>query len=541
MEPDYQSGSTPVGQSKRWRVFLTALIIFSVALVVRYIGLKFGFPLITHPDEGYIMNTVRGMSFNHTLDPGTYIYPAFPSLYSKLLFMNILSFIRFGENYGQAAAHDPFFFYFASRLMTAVQGALLPVVAWFIGRKFKQINFSWIAAVLFIFYPAFVLHSHYVTVDIPLTLFVMLVLLFCLNYLSSKKIFWLVTACLMVSIAAMEKYPGILSFGIIIASIAIQAFSGDKQNGGTKWRFLFKTTTYSLLLCLIAILIIALPLFWDIDTAFTTAWRQIVQEARPDHLGSDGLGWGGNLLYYLKDFYTNSGLIISILVVVGLVAAILMKDPAYLLLLFGGGYWIALSVLSLHHSRWSLPMMTTPLLLAAVAVSYLWQKTRHLKAGRIALIICLAAGFLPFVLKGTVTALMLTWQDTRNEALHYMEENDITVDNTLSEGYTPHNPGNKNDIFAFDISNPGDKEYIVLSSFMGDRYAAEPDRYKAENTFYANIRSQLELVNVFQPDPEPALVIDQVKVIFEYLRRQITDSQSLLVTGPKLEIYKLQE
>lgn len=537
METDDQSGLNPVVKPKHWSIFFVAIIIFFIALIVRYIGLKFGFPLFTHPDEGYLMNAVRDMSFNQTLDPGTYVYPAFPSFYSKFLFLNIFSFLKFGGNYGWFYWRDPFFFYFASRLMTAIQGALLPVVAWFIGRKFKQIDFSWPAAVLFIFYPPFVLHSHYVTVDIPLTLYVMLVLLFCLNYLSSRKTVWLVMACVMVSIAAMEKYPGILSFGIVLVSIGVQALCSDKQNNVSKWRSLLKTSASSILVCAVVILVIALPLFRNFDTA----WNQIVQEARPNHLGADGLGWGGNLLFYLKDFYTNSGLIISVLVSVGLVVAILMKDPAYLLLFFGGGYWIALSVLRLHHSRWSLPMMTTPLFLAAIGVSYLWQKTRHQKAGRIAFSIFIVAVFLPFVLKGTVTSLMLTWPDTRNEALRYMEENNITDEKTVSDGYTPYNPNNKNDVFSFDVTNPGEKEYLVLSSFMGDRYAAEPDRYVAENAFYAYVRSHLVLIEEFEPDPEPTLLIDQLKVVLEYINRQFRDSKPLLSSGPTLEIYRLQE
>src|SRR5690606_26026387 len=98
-----------------------------------------------------------------------------------------------------------------------------------------------------------------------------------------------------------------------------------------------------------------------------------------------------------------------------------------------------------------------------------------------------------------------------------------------------------NDIFSFDISNPGEKEYIVLSSIMGDRYAAEPDRYGAENAFYSDVRSHLVLIKEFRPNPEPNSVVDQFKVILEYLNRQFRDSKPLFVTGPKLEIYKLKE
>lgn len=537
MGNDNRSASYLSAKSKKWNVFLSALTIFLVALIVRYIGLKFGFPLFTHPDEGYLMNAVRGMSQYRTLDPGTYIYPGYPSLYSKLPLLEGLSLHKFGEIYGKDYWKDPFLFYFVSRLMTAVQGALLSVVAWFIGRKYKKIDFSWPAAVLFTFYPPFVLHSHYVTVDIPLTLFVMVVLLFCLNYLSSNKRFWLVMACVFVSIATLEKYPGILSFGIVLATIGIRAFNNSEQKKSLDGRFLLKTIGECLLIVLIAILVIAPTLVLHFDTA----WKQILLEARPTHLGADGLGWGGNLLYYLKDFYANARLIISIIAAVGLAAAILIKDPTALLLLFGGGYWIALSVLHLHHSRWSLPMMTTPLFLAALGTSFLWQKVRHQTAGKIAVAVFLLAGFVPFILKGTVTSLMLTWLDTRNIALRFMGEYDITENKTVSEGYTPYNPGNKNDIYEFDIFNPGEKEYFVLSSLMEDRFAAEPERYVTQNAFYARVRSHSVLIKDFRPDPEPTSVIDQLKVIFEYLNRKFRNSKPQYLTGPRLEIYKLQE
>ena len=537
MENEGRAAEKLTERSERWKVFLIALGIFDIALILRMVGLKFGFPLLTHPDEAYLMGTLRGMSADHTLNTGTYIYPAFPSLYVKLFVLNRLSFQKFGEVYGQVFWQDPFFFYYFSRLITAVYGALLPVVAWFIGRKYKKIDFSWLAAILFTFYPPFVLHSHYISVDIPLTLYVMLVLLFGLNYLSSDKKHWLVLASLMVSVAAMEKYPGILSFGILLVTIGVQAFKKYKKDSSFQWHFFWKTTAISLLVIIVGIALIGLPMIRNFDIA----WKQIVQEARPDHLGSDGLGWGGNLLYYLGDFYVNAGLLICLLGVIGLAAVFLMKDPAALLLFFGGGYWIALSVLSLHHSRWSLPMMTTPLFLAAVGASFLWQKLKSRVVGKVAFAVLLLAGFVPFVLKGTVTSVMLTWQDTRNEALHYMEEYGMSEEMILSDGYTPYNPNNKNDIYEFDFSNPREKRFIIISSLMEDRYRREPERYLWENAFYDNIRIHSELIKDFLPDPEPSSVIDQVRVIFEYLDRQFRDSKAQFFTGPRLEIYKLKQ
>ena len=537
MKVDTKTATSHASKLIDWKNFFIPLIIFILALSIRIIGLKFDFPLFTHPDENFLMSPLIQMSAKQTLDPGTYVYPAFPSFYTNYFLINGLSHLKFGVDYSSVYWKDPFLFFTAARWMTAIQGALIPVVAFLIGKKLKNLPFAFASALLFTFYPPYVLHSHYITVDIPLTLYIMLILLFTMNYLRTDKKFWLTLASVMATIATLEKYPGLLSVGIIMVAIGIKAFKKDEQGNQLGWKFFFKTTLTSASICILALLVLAPQLLIHFDTA----WSQILNEARPNHLGSDGLGWGGNLLYYLKDFYQNSGLFIVILVVIGLVALVLMKDPNYLLLLFGIGYWIALSVLHLHHSRWSLPMMISPLFLAAFGVAKIWQLTEKKKAARILAVLVLILVFLPFVFKGINTSVMLTWKDTRNIALHYMEEHGIDEENTISEGYTPHYPNSKNDIFAFNIFDPKEKKYIVFSSLMGDRYAAEPERYSQENAFYESARSKLELVHEFYPDPELVSLIEHFQVTLEYLNRQISKSTSSFTRGPKLEIYKLPE
>lgn len=520
-----------------WNGWVAGAILFFIALFVRYIGLKFGFPLFTHPDEGYLVNPIRWMSLYRTLDPGTYSYPAFASYYTNSLLFRMLSTLKFGVNYEFFYWKDPFFFYTAARLMTAIQGSLMPVIAWLIGRRLNNPVFAWSAAILFVFYSPFVLHSHYITVDIPLTLLMMLVLLCCLEYLNEKRLAWLLVAALLVAISAMEKYPGILSYGMVMVTIGIGAFTKDKLGNTLGWRYFIKMIGMTLIIVALGVLIFGFPFVKNFDFA----WKQIMVETRSSHLGSDGLGWGGNLLYYLRTFYANAGLMVCLLGIVGIAATILQKDPAYLLLFFGSGYWIALSKLALHHARWSLPMMITPLLLAGLGISFLWRLSAKVKITRVILSIALIGLFGVYALQGVLTSVMLTWPDTRNEALHFMLENGITEDKSISEGYTPYFPNSKAFIFEYDLQNPDDKEFMVLSSLMGDRYAAEPVRYASENAYYANVRSRLTLVKEFVPTPDPDHPIDQLRAILEYVRRQLGGTESPFSTGPKLEIYRLPD
>ena len=102
MKPvDQTAADIPTLKNESLKIFGIAVIIFLIALAVRYIGLKFDLPYYTHPDEIYIMSPLRTMSLNRTLDPGTYGYPAFPSFYSRYLVLNLISHIKFGMNYGE--------------------------------------------------------------------------------------------------------------------------------------------------------------------------------------------------------------------------------------------------------------------------------------------------------------------------------------------------------------------------------------------------------------------------------------------------------
>jgi len=469
------------------------------------------------------------------LDSGKYGYPSFPSFYSKYLFLNLISDLKFGTNYGVAYSQDVNFFYYYTRLLTAIQGALIPVVAWLIGKQFKKFDFSLPAAFLFTFYPPFIVHSHYITVDIPLTLYLMFVLFFCLIYLRTGKLLWLILGCLFVSIAAMEKYPGILAFGIVLVTVGIRSVSEQGGKRCVNWGYFFKTILLSLFVTLLFISLIASPLFLNTDMVI----KQIQQEARTTHLGADGLGWGGNLLYYLGLFRTSAGLLVSILAILGIGLTIAQRDPTFLLLFFGVGYWIALSRLGLHWERWSLPMMISPLLLAGLAVTKILIAIRSHKLLRWLFIISVSLSALFYAENGFSKSIFMNWQDTRIEALEDFSELGIEQKNSVSEGYTPLIPRSPVRIFDFDMQNPGEKQFVILSSNMYMRFEAEPDRYQSENAFYRALRERATLIKVYAPDYKPLDPLGQVKVIVDYFQNLLGGTNSTYRTGPTIQIYQL--
>lgn len=515
--------------------WLIPLAIYIIALVVRVIGLKFSFPLLTHHDERFIIDSLIEMSRNHTLDSGFYARPN-QFLYSTLFgYLNLLSKILFNKNFGWAYAEDPLFFYFHARLLVAVFGATVPVLAWKIGKLFKTVDFSLPAAFLTGFFPPFIAHSHYITGDILNTALSLAIILFCLLYLQKRKLIWLILACITVALNTVEKYPGILSYGIVLVTIAISIFSQENEKIQKKWGQLLTGILITLAIVALGMFIFAPHLFFKLDLVRSA----ILIEARPTHLGADNLSWIGNMLFYLDVFIKAAGWIVALFGVVGLIFSITSKQPAVLLLFFGAGYWVALSKLGLHWERWSLPMMITPLMLAALGISKLLGSINRRRAVKVLAMAFLGIFGLMYALNGLTSSILLTWQDTRVVALEFAETNKITQEISVYEGYTPFLPRTVKSIFDFNLDDPGEIQYVILSSNMYGRYQAEPDRYASETAFYAEVRAKASLLAEFKADPKPKNPFEQLHVLGDYIVNLIRQTKTTYITGPTIQIYQL--
>jgi len=512
-------------------LWLIPSAIFLIALTVRLIGLKFSFPLLTHHDEQDIINPLIAMSRNHTLDSGHYNRPN-QVLYTILFgYLNALSKLFFHKNFGWAYAENPLFFYYHARLVVAILGAFIPAIAWKIGKLIKGVDFSVPAAILTCFYPPFIIHSHYITGDILNTLLSLLIILFCLLYLQKQKKAWLILACVGVALNTLEKYPGILSYGIILVTLGISAFQPKPIN----WRGFFRAVLITLAIVIVSMFLFAPHLFLKLDQV-----RDVLTvEARTTHLGADGFTWAGNMLFYLRVFLDAGGWIVTGFAAAGIVLAIIARQPEMLLLFFGAGYWFALSKLGLHWERWSLPMMITPLLLAALGTARTWTALKQRKAVRRLTAACFIIFSLVYALNGLSASVIMTWQDTRVDALQFLTDNDITEEITTSEGYTPFLPRNVRTIFDFDYSNPGQTRYVVLSSNMYGRYNAEPERYAAEIDYYAGLRANASLIAEFAAEEKPEGIKEQLIVLGDYLTGLTHQTKTTHTTGPTIQIYQL--
>lgn len=529
-----QQPSKPLTKASRY-VWLIPVVIYLIALSVRLIGLKFSFPLLTHHDEKAIIDPLIEMSKNHTLDSGQYQRPN-QVLYSLLFgYLNLVSKVLFHKNFGWSYEENPLFFYYQARLVVAAIGSLAPVLAWKIGKLFKGVDFSIPAAFLTCFYTPYIVHSHYITGDMLNTVFSLAIILLCLVYLQKKRRIWLILACIAVALNTLEKYPGILSYGIILFTLGISAFSQEKKDKHVDWALFLREFLITLAIVFLSMLIFAPHLFTKLDQI-----RDVLTiEARSTHLGADNLGWLGNMLFYLHGFIRAGGWIVALFAVAGTILSAFSGQPSMILLFFGAGYWVALSKLGLHWERWSLPMMITPLMLAAFSMASLWRTGTRDKLVRLLLAAFFVVFFSTYTLNGLTSSILLTWQDTRVDALQFTIENEITQENSVSEGYTPFLPRTVKTIFDFDYQSPGQTRYVILSSNMYGRYEAEPDRYIEENNFYQGLRSNIPLIAEFVPSEKPSSPKEEFTVFVDFLSNLLTNTKTANTVGPTIQIYRL--
>jgi hypothetical protein len=519
--------------------YLFLVFIFCFSLFIRRIGIKHGFPILTHADEPAIIDPVLRMTRLHTLNPNHFIRPDQILHYLNFIYLNIVSFISYGKNVYWAYEENYLTFYFHARLLISIMGSLIPIIAYKIGKEFKQ-GFSFVAALVFALFPLYIEHSLYITPDIPITLFTMLVIFFTLRYINTNSKRDLLIATVFSSINTAEKYPGLLSLSIVFVGIGIQLIRSEDLILKQKIKKFIVRSSLVVLIYIFSLFICGPYLFIE----YKKVIQAIIGEARSTHLGADGLGWFGNLRFYVRVFYSYSNIIGITLFCIGLIMAInqILKkhEIKFLLLFYGFFYWIALSKLGLHWERWALPMYISPLLLISLGISVVWKRKQVNKIFEIIIIIIISVYFIHQLIFSLSVPMRMKYDDTRYISLKYCEENEINNNNSIYEGYTPLFPTRPILLFDEYQSSKEDYEYVILSSHMFGRYYAESERYQNEVLMYERIRNENELIKKFAPESPSESIIDRLDIIVYYLKSRFGLTEENRLKGPTIEIYEIK-
>jgi len=523
---------------RKYDRLLLLFVIFVASFVIRRIGLKFGFPLLTYHDEVYIIPPVYNMTLNRTLNSETFYRPDQILFFLNFVYLNFVSYIHFGKSLASTFFDNQQLFYFHGRFLICIFGSLVPIVAYKIGKEFK-LDFSIPAALIFAFFPSYVIHSHYISPDVLITLFTLIIIFFTIKFLKTEKRNYLYLATFFTAVNTAEKYPGLISTSIIFMGVLLY-FSKHvwKSEGNHDYKEFITLGIKLAGTFLLSLYLVAPNLFIH----FGKVIDAISIETRTTHLGADNLGWLGNMLFYAKSYFSFINLIGIFLILFGIFFVIKSKEVKLLLIFYGIVYWIIISMLALHWERWALPMYITPNFLVAIGITYLIQLSKSkqiLKYLSIGLIILFISHQFIHSLSSSIK---LSFRDTRLVALEFCEDNNITSENSLFEGYTPFNPQFANTVFDYDYKTNDEIKHIIISSQMYQRYFAEPDRYYQEINFYDNLRENNELVYEISPTQVNSKnIVQAIDNVIYYMKVKFGIPTETRLNGPTIQIYKLME
>lgn len=519
-----------------------ALFFLLCAAAVLYLSsVMYGLPQELDSDERLFFNAAVELLQNGTLDPDWYGAPAQPLIYLLALIIAFIAVI--GTIFGQFetfADVGPYFldnvtlFYAAGRIANV---AVTLACLWLTDRLIRKIGIDglwrWIALVLLCLSPLWSNYASIVRMDMMQIFFMLAILLFCIDAIARKSpIRNLVLAGACLGVAVTSKYPAIVSVVPIITSAAL----------------LIRSNTWSLR---DAIRALALAAAASLAAAFVTGpylflnfagvLQDVIWEARDSHLGYTGRGFFPQFSYYMLDVLpsalTSFGFVLGL---AGLVAIGRRSEAGMLIGIFAAVYLVFISSLSLQWARWTLPLL--PLLVVGIAAggqaveTYLHKNfaDSRVKSGFSSIFAICALVFLaPTTI--SVTQARATNNDTRVEALNWIEANIPPGSQILSETYAPalrvdlfelHVPSNQVGIdywrnrskrarpygfygrfpkgWAGDVNGfrealaAREIEYVVMSDGFFSRYAEDQDNASSESRFYEVIFEDYQQIKSFE-------------------------------------------
>ncbi|MBP3037894.1 glycosyltransferase family 39 protein [Bacillaceae bacterium Marseille-Q3522] len=525
-----------------WKDKIGLLLILFIAFILRVIGANFGYPLLTHTDEGAIIDPVLYMTANRTLDPNMYNRPDHIMIFINFVILNIFSLLKFGGSLAAFFQENMYDFYFASRMITAVMGTLTVYIAYLIGNQFKH-QFGMIAAIIFAIFPSFVHHSHFITPDVPVTLFTLIIIYFSIKYIKTREKKYLIIATFFAAVNTAEKYPGLISTAIIGTVITIVLLPKVKKDSWSGLFFLIKNYFIYAGIFLFSLFLVA-P---NIMVEFGKVIAAIKRESRSIHFGADGLGWIGNMSFYSKMYFNMSGLIMFLFLLAGIFLFVKQKEKLSIPLFYGFLYFLLISYLPLHWERWALPMYISPLLITAYAINYAFDYLHSFKMywkAALTGIVCII--FFTMVLDSSIESYRKTIPDTRAIALKYVESMAITANNTLFEGYTPFNPRGVKYIFN---EYPTDKKYIILSSDIYGRFYREAEKYHDYIQIYEKIKAENDIIISYKANIDKRPMAERTNAVgYENEWERMTESIHFFTVlpendqpliGPQIDIFSV--
>ena len=464
---------------------------FVVAFVLRAWGARFGLPeYVYHPDEHAIVDRAAAILRTGDYSPHWFNYP------SAYIYLQALSYIPyflisaatgFGNSIPDPAPYD---FYFAGRLMTAFVGALTVPFVYALGARLFDCRTGLLSSALLTFCLLHVVHSHYVTTDVPAALFVTGSLLFCSLVLQSSEKRYTVLAGLFAGLAASTKYPAAVALlPVLMAELLTRS---TRQGHNLALRFGLSVAVFA------GGFLLGTPYAVLELSTFLSSLASVL-----GHYGACQPGFeGGNTwLWYLRETLTSADALIVGLGLAGIVRGVVKHRRSDLVLLsFLVPYYVLTSLWRVRFERNLVALLPLLVVLAARllvdAVSRLGTRWPALRKWELPLLACVTAAAALMPARAVLDFdRALSQRDYRTLAAEWVNANVPAGSKIVTEAFSIPLDEDRVEVVHLVRIDSQDLEwyeregieYVVVSDGHWRVLLGQPDKYPREIETYHDI------------------------------------------------------
>ncbi len=510
-------------------ILIVLIAILAITIGLRLWGIDHGLPYIYDPDEPLTVVIAGGMLANRDFNPHWFGHPGTTNIY-LLVLIDLAIYIggllsgRFaGPQDFRAYYHaDPSEIYLGGRLLNVLFAAATVIVIYFIAKQIVSRKWVWLPSLLFAISPLHIGFSKYIRSDTLLTLFIVLVVYFSLEIQHKGSLRSYIFAGICTGLGVATKYPAALVVPVVFAAHFF--IENEHQRKSSNLMLYFVA-------CAVGVIIGSPYLLLNIQTVVT----DLLHESRTEHLGADGLGFFGNLIFYFRTLI-ESGVGwggVGFAMVGSLIAFVRKNKKVFLLILFTIVFIGGVSILSLHWSRWVIPVIPIICILTAFGFEkgVFWLDSKIAPYASIFIqIFVLLAIVTPMLFLSIQQSKTLAGPDTRTLTREWLLQNVESEKKILMETYTPILP---KDAFVFySVNENGDlalydpedsyKTYFKSTGHIGDinnlneiynygvdyfiigsmyeRYQNAGEKYQKKALVYSELIENSKLVFESMPD-----------------------------------------
>ncbi|HEX5824279.1 MAG TPA: glycosyltransferase family 39 protein [Candidatus Limnocylindrales bacterium] len=473
-------------------------VILAGALGLRLVGIDFGRPYVYHPDEWAIGKPAMEMVRRGDWTPGLYIYPSALVYAERVLVEGIHAATGapldtdVGPGPGGLAEHgvmnflqEQFGYVLAGRVAVALLGAVTVLLVFLAARQLTGNAAALAAAGALAIFPAHVLHSHYLTTDVPAGAATALTLWLALEA-RHRGWRWLVLSGFAAGVAASTKYNAGL---VLLVPLVIHASTLTRRPTG--WRGFLGLSVAIVGAAAIGFIALTPAILFDTRAVLDALALPALIYTR-GHAGAEG----DAAAYYLSVVGPWLGLFAS----AGIAIAAVRRSSGHLAVVaFTVAYFVLISIVVVRFSRNLNPMLPFLAVLVGVAIGELLRVASGARRYAVLAVILVAGISLASTTVGyNLSALR---PDTRTRALEWIHANLPPGSVIVREDFTPQVEAPYDVGFAGILSNHTmdfyrsiGARYLVASSAEFERFTREG----WEKGFYARL---LAMPSIYDEGP----------------------------------------